>query len=342
MEEAEARAQSLAMLLDRLPDLRVLGVVVHHQHLVVRVIQGGKGIEGLDQQLGRLVVSRHVDGDEGQLVVGHLAQWEGSPPFDQPQGFRPLVRLRDQEQHDADAAKQEHESHGDRGQGHVLAGVLVDDPHRRGRDQVGHQREKALAARTQGRAVAKDQGQDDDGEDEGQSRQLTPLRYPDHGFRERELGLALGVVDAPIGADRALDLALPRLIERLHDVVDVAGTLRHVEEAAQELGLVVQRGLGALALAPIARPANLGNDDRHSRIGLLELLVAHDHIVHRLVDRNTLPIGQEVHSNEIDLLDELGMREPNVPRLGGADGGPDLALDALDVVDELVDREVFA
>ena len=51
-------------------------------------------------------------------------------------------------------------------------------------------------------------------------------------------GCRFDVVDAPVGADRALIARFPRLVERFHDVVALVLFLGARQEAAQEQRLV--------------------------------------------------------------------------------------------------------
>ena len=138
------------------------------------------------------------------------------------------------------------------------------------------------------------------------------------GAGELELRLAVDVVHAPVGADRALQVRLPRLVEGLHDVVGELLLLRARQEAAQEQRLVGLRGTRGLVRAAAARPADLGDHDRLVREGLLQALELRQRVIDRHVDRHALPVGQQVHADEVDVLREFRVREPGVPGLGGA------------------------
>ena len=65
MEEAEALAQLGAIGLHRLPNRRVLGVVINHQDFEMGIVEGRQGVESLFQQFRRLVVGRDMDGYQG-------------------------------------------------------------------------------------------------------------------------------------------------------------------------------------------------------------------------------------------------------------------------------------
>jgi hypothetical protein len=68
MEEAETLAELFAVRLHRFPHVRILGVVVDHQHFVVLVIERGQRIERDDHHLRRLVVAGQVDRHERLLL----------------------------------------------------------------------------------------------------------------------------------------------------------------------------------------------------------------------------------------------------------------------------------
>ena len=78
MKKAEPGSQGTAMGLHRLPDLRIFGVVIHHQNLEARVIQRRQGVQGFHDHGRRLVVSRKVNGNHRQLVIVSEDGIEGS------------------------------------------------------------------------------------------------------------------------------------------------------------------------------------------------------------------------------------------------------------------------
>ncbi len=145
MEEAEAFPQLGAIGLHRLPDRRVLGVVIDHQDLEIGIVEGRQGVQGLFQQFRRLVVGRDMDGHQGQIAIAHQVPGEGPPPLAQPNRLGPFVGLGHDEQDDPQTAHQEQEA-GDGGTDrHVLARVVIDDPdHGRGQ-AIDDQGQKALA-----------------------------------------------------------------------------------------------------------------------------------------------------------------------------------------------------
>ena len=68
--EFEARAQQLAMLLDRPPIARLRRVVDHHDAFEIRPIELGDAVQRLAQHFRRLAIGRDVDRHE-RAPVGH-------------------------------------------------------------------------------------------------------------------------------------------------------------------------------------------------------------------------------------------------------------------------------
>jgi len=60
VEETEALAGPLAVRLHRPPAGLVAGIVVHHDHFEVRIVETRERIERLDQHVRRLVVGRKM------------------------------------------------------------------------------------------------------------------------------------------------------------------------------------------------------------------------------------------------------------------------------------------
>jgi hypothetical protein len=87
----------------------------------------------------------------------------------------------------------------------------------------------------------------------------------------------------------------------------------------------------------VRRPADLGDDDvlvlQIRR--LLELADLVLEVFERRLARLLVPVGQDVDGDVVDFLGELGIVQPDVPRLGGADRHLDVALDVPDLADEL-------
>ena len=308
------------MRFDRLPDGGILGVVVDDQDLVSRIVQRRQGVQRLDQKRGRLVVGGHVDGDDRQLLVGHRAQGERPTPPTQPQRLGPFVRLGHDQDDDAAPPDEQQDAHDGRGRRHVEPCVVVDDPDRCGRDGIHHQGEETFAFARQTRAVAVEKRQEQYGHDDRESGKLLPVRDAHHGLGEDELGLAIGVVDAPVGTGGPFELGLPGLVEGLHDIVDVTRLLGVRKKTAQETRLIRQRRLGPPIAPAVARPADLPDNDLLVRKCFLDLVVATDRIGYGLFDGNAFPIGQQVDGDEVHMIRKLRIFEPDMPRFGRAHG----------------------
>ena len=65
-------------------------------------------------------------------------------------------------------------------------------------------------------------------------------------------------------------------------------------------------------------------------------------IVDGLLDRNAFPVRQQVHGDVVDVLDQFGMLEPDVPRLGGAHRLLDRCAHAIELARQLGDAEIAA
>ena len=150
------------------------------------------------------------------------------------------------------------------------------------------------------------------------------------------------VIDAPIRADRAFVLRLPGLIECFHDVVHVALGARTFEEATQEQRLIARRCDRCAARSTFGRPAHFQDHDRLVRERSLQQLHLRDHEVDRGIDVDALPVRQQMHSDEIHMLGELGMREPHMPGLGGTDRLTNLRARPVQIGGELCRRQIAA
>ena len=95
-----------------------------------------------------------------------------------------------------------------------------------------------------------------------------------------EFRLPRRVEQAPIGADAAFH-GLPRLIDRLDDVVVDAVGLGAGDEIAQNLGLFHAAGIGVMEVVAGARPAEFGDHDPLAGMHLAQLVVELDGVVDR-------------------------------------------------------------
>src|SRR4051812_36988759 len=175
-----------------------------------------------------------------------------------------------------------------------------------------------------------------------------------------ELCLAGCIKQAPIGADAAF-VGLPRLVDRLDDIVVDTQSVGTSDEVADDLRLLDASGHCGMKIVTSARPAELRDDDPFTGKCKAQFLVTLYGDVNCLSGRLLAPIGQNVYRNEVDsggqlagVVGPLGISlfalflrhrgitfgEPYVPGLAGRDRYRDLAFDAVDHLDELVGRHI--
>ncbi len=159
VEELEARAQGFAVVAYRLPHCRVLGVVVDDQDFVVRIVEGGQGVEGLFDHFRRLVVARHMDRHFRAVVRIAFHGQEFTPTLVGPDCFRQLMGFG--QQHNEHAQGAECQQHPDRHAepGAVLLAVVVADPDQHRPAQERNEGQEGTAPLAQGRAIDHQQGQ---------------------------------------------------------------------------------------------------------------------------------------------------------------------------------------
>jgi hypothetical protein len=225
-----------------------------------------------------------------------------------PACLRPLMRLGQQYCDDAERGEQQHDADADAERRQVLLAVVPRHPYRQRRDRVDHEREEAAAAVAQRLAAQIEHRQQSERDQHRGRRQHRPLRQAHDRPLERELRIALDVVDAPVGTDRALRLLLPRLVERLHDVIHPALALRMREEATQEQRLVRHRGHRGFAGAAVARPAHLGHHDRLVGKARREFLHALDRVRDRGLDFDAFPVRHAGARQVVGDTDDFLMR----------------------------------
>ena len=350
VEELEARAERLAMRLDRLP-VRLLGRVVDdHHRLEIRIVERGDAVQRLLQHLRRLAIGRDVDRDARRIVrqrivrqrtvrqrraAGHQAHRPAAE-----KNLRHLVDLG--ERHDDQRNhQQEADRPHDRGaDGHVVGEGIG----RRHRDAGAHcVGREAIGERVAVRRAASQQAEQRERGAEAERRQrhraIARVRQDRPG--ERELGAAVGIEDAPVGADAAL-FGLPRLIEGFDDVVVDAARARFGDEAAHHLGLQILAGGGVAVVVALARPAELGDHDLLAGERAAQLVVAQQRVVDGRCGRHALPVRQDVRRDEVDLVGELRIAQPDVPGLSGGHRDVHPALDLANVRDQRVDAAHLA
>ncbi|SDH29868.1 hypothetical protein SAMN05444503_103547 [Pseudomonas sp. BS3767] len=93
MKKLEPRAELLTVSLDRLPDGRVLSIVVDDQHLEVRVVQLLQRVEGPFHHIRRFVAARNMQGNfrggTNRTMDGAERPWGVRSPA----GFEEFVRF---------------------------------------------------------------------------------------------------------------------------------------------------------------------------------------------------------------------------------------------------------
>ena len=136
-----------------------------------------------------------------------------------------------------------------------------------------------------------------------------------HRTLQRELGLTGRVVQTPVTTDRALLLALPRLIEGFDEVVLDVVVVRPAGELAYKTRLRHHTGSGIGALAALTGPAGL--TDKHALLGECDPCFAIDTggVRQRGFDTGGLviPIGQQVDGEKIDGRGQRRVGFPEVP-----------------------------
>ncbi|MNO81125.1 hypothetical protein D3C76_723510 [compost metagenome] len=318
VEEAEARAELLAVGLHRFPDSRVPGVVVDDDDFVVRVIEVGQGVERLFDHLRRFVVAGHVDRYFGPVMAVFQHRLERPAPREHPDCLGQFVGLGKQDDEHAEGADTEQSADGQTEPGAVLLAVVVADPHQHRAADEGDEGQEGAAALAQGAAVDQQQGKGEQCQYRRGDGQHPPLRDGHHRAFEVEFRLPRGVVHAPVSPHRTFLGSLPRLVESLDDEVAVALGVQLMQQGAQVDGLVRRGGLGAATHAAVARPADLGEQQRLFREQLAQVLGAFEDELAGVRHRDELPVGQHVRGDEVDVPGQLRMLLPDVPLLGAA------------------------
>ncbi|MNO86985.1 hypothetical protein D3C76_784000 [compost metagenome] len=168
------------------------------------------------------------------------------------------------------------------------------------------------------------------------------MRNGDHWPFEVEFLLAGEVEHTPIGANGAFVADLPRLVEGFDDEVVVALAVKLVDQRAQVDRLVGLGGIGPPAHAAVARPADLGQQQRLFREQVLEVAGAIEHELAGVLHGDEFPIGQDVGGDQVDVLGELRIFLPDVPLLGRGHRHFDRSAHAVQVAHELLWRHLFA
>ncbi len=334
-DELEALAERAAMLLDRPPQGRIGRVVDDHHAFEIGIVEPGDGIERRLEHLRRLAIGRNVDRHLGGVALLRRQRIGGEPARARAEGDgRDLLDAR---QRDGDERQQQDHAEAERegGAGHeVMALPEGDDGGEPGADEVGRHREHQRLRR--GRAADRqDRQRQQQPEQHGEAGALEVVRVGDRPG-PGELRLPRGVEQAPIRPDAAFH-RLPRLIDRLDDVVVDAIGLGAADEIADQQSLLDAAGIGVVEIVAGARPAELGDHDALAGINTPQLVVDFDGVVDRMGGVGAAPVRQDVRGDEIDRRDELGMVDPGAPDFAGGDRDRARTLHPLDELDEIVD-----
>ena len=156
---------------------------------------------------------------------------------------------------------------------------------------------------------------------------------------------ALDRIDqAPIAADGALELALPRLVVGFDQVDAKVLPLRQRQNFRDHFRLIGARRQRAFAHPPGTRPAGFADQDFLAR-------KRHGHALANGIDmggcvsgadREVFPIRQDVDGDEIDGLIDFPVAQPELPHIGIGDGNGDLRFDRADVGCEVGGRHLAA
>ena len=178
------------------------------------------------------------------------------------------------------------------------------------------------------------------------------MRLGHDRLAELELVLALGVEQAPGCAHGAFLARLPILVEGLDDVVVELLPLGDGAEDREVAHLLDPPGPRVGAHAAVARPAGLADHDLLVGKARLDLLVDVDDVLldaGRSVrfaaieaDRLVLPVRQDVDGDEVDLVGQRRVAQPEFPDIGVGHRLRHALLDLADVAPQLVGRQVLA
>ena len=342
VDELEALAERAAVILDRLPELRVGRVVDDADAFEVRIVQPRHRIQRLLQHLHRFEIGGDVDRDfrKGDGVADGGRRHRLGALGDQPAravtegDCRDFVdpRHRDQDQrHQQDQAERQRKG---RAEYEIMPGPIGEYGGSPGADAVGRHR-KHQRLHHGGPVDPQDRQRHQDA-DEQRDRGELPVVLVHDRAGPGEFRFAGGVENAPIGSDAAFE-EFPGLIDRLDDVVFHADRFGAGDEVAQHRGLFERAGFGVAQIVAGARPAEFGDDDALAGEFLAQQAIEIDRLIHRLLVGEVFPIGQDVGGDEIDGGAEFGIVAPDVPDFACGDGNVDRLLHPLDQLDQVFD-----
>ncbi len=325
MEETEVGRQRCHIGFHRFPQCFVLGVVIDDNDFQPGVFQPGKALDSGDHHFRRLVVTSQMHGNEffARRRQG-LRAFVKTAPAALEHDFAELDAIDHQHgrchQHGNDQAKQNDEI----AQRVVIIARQIPGNHQ-GRDAGLHQQgHRDAAART---PMAETPGNEHDGnesEQGGPGCLADPAAVSRHGAGKRIFQRAVDIEHAPVRACPSFDFDFPRLVDGFHQVIVVILVGGLGEELAHETGLIDLRCDRGADSRPAAGPADFGDDDFFARIGCHQLLVALDGVIDCGFYRHTLMIGQQVYGDEIHMLDQPRVLQPDMPGLCRRDRQPGL------------------
>ncbi len=354
VEEAEALAELLAVFLHWLPDRRVLGVVVDHQHFVVLVIQRGQRIERDDHHLRRLVVASQVDGDERLFLDRVGLQHAGvADPFTPPQHLSELEPVDQQDRQDRHLCREQQHQHAPVDPVQVEIERQRDRPHDQTAGQLDQEVEEQPSHRLEAAEANAEPNHRYQRQQAGGQRFPRPADVFRYRAGEGKFGLTVGIENAPVGAGAALaQTFLPGLVECFEQVVIDVVRFGPDKPFTVEDGLVRNRWVGAFTAVAIRWPANLANNNMLVRKALVHHQVGVFRHPHRAGIsalaiffkryRLTVPEREHVDGDEIDVIGQLRILQPDVFRFRDGHGLADMRASLVEVADHLVDGEVVA
>ena len=298
---------------------RAAGVVVHHDHFEGRPGQGQQRLHGLDHHGRRFIGAGQVHADEGQWRLLVVVRGQGRGCTGRRAGPETVAELEGlREEGGADEGQRRHHQQ----QAHQVGGGEVVG--QRDGQQQHAQRHDGLHGRTEGHAPGQSHGRQRQQQGQagqpaqgaGHHRLVRGQRVVRHRPGPGELGVAPGVPQAPVGARAAFGDDLPGLVEGFDEVVVQPQALGLLQELPHEQGLVGGGGFRFAQRRAVARPADLADDHLvfgEARLHTRDLLQAG---LHGLVDGGLFPVGQHVDGDEVHMLGQLWLRQPDVPGLG--------------------------
>ena len=191
------------------------------------------------------------------------------------------------------------------------------------RDAERNRRERSRRGTERNAAIGHRRGDDgaQDAAERRKPRERRAARRLDDRALPGEFRAGLGVVQAPVPADRAFVGNLPRLVEGLDHVEVEPSPRREHGELAQVPRLLQTAGLGRSARPARAWPARLTDEQRLAGKFALQLRVQPVHVRDDVIDphRVVVPVRQDVHRDEVDVAGQRLVVDPAAPDVGVGD-----------------------